>query len=126
MGCIDGTHIRIRVCYSSLSPSPRSANTAQFQVPNKDERSFVNRKMFHSLNVQVVCDSTFAWTNVVVRFPGSTHDSHIWRTSNLRADFENGRLRGYLLGDEGYGREDWLHTPIPKPRGRDWSELDKE
>lgn len=37
IGCIDGTHIRII-------------------APSKDESDFVNRKGFHSVNVQGVCD----------------------------------------------------------------------
>lgn len=37
IGCIDGTHIRI-------------------QAPSEDEKSFVNRKSYHSINVMAVCD----------------------------------------------------------------------
>ena len=37
IGCIDGTHVRL-------------------QAPSQDEPSFVNRKGFHSINCQAVCD----------------------------------------------------------------------
>ena len=37
IGCIDGTHVRI-------------------QAPKDDEKSYVNRKNFHSINVMAVCD----------------------------------------------------------------------
>ena len=37
IGCVDGTHIRI-------------------QAPNKNENSYVNRKGFHSINVQGICN----------------------------------------------------------------------
>jgi hypothetical protein len=37
LGCIDGTHVPI-------------------QAPVDDEPSFVNRKGFHSINVQGICD----------------------------------------------------------------------
>lgn len=37
IGCVDGTHVRI-------------------QAPTDDEPSFVNRKNYHSINVQGICD----------------------------------------------------------------------
>lgn len=40
IGCIDGTHIRI------LSP------------PKEEELAYVNRKRYHSINVQATCDHT--------------------------------------------------------------------
>ena len=39
--------------------------------------AFVNRKQFYSINVQAVCDSDAFITNIVARWPGSTHDSRI-------------------------------------------------
>ena len=38
IGAVDGTHVRI-------------------QAPHEDELSFVNRKGFHSINVQAICDA---------------------------------------------------------------------
>ena len=37
VGCVDGTHIRI-------------------QAPSQNEPNYVNRKNYHSINVQVICD----------------------------------------------------------------------
>ena len=37
IGCIDGTHIRL-------------------QAPSQNEPNYVNRKNFHCINVQVICD----------------------------------------------------------------------
>ena len=37
IGCVDGTHIRL-------------------QAPSQNEPNYVNRKKFHSINVQVICD----------------------------------------------------------------------
>lgn len=46
IGCIDGTHVRI-------------------QAPLEDEAVFVNRKGFHSINVQAVCDHEGTYYNIV-------------------------------------------------------------
>ena len=41
--------------------------------------------------------------NVVVRWPGSTHDSHIFRTSAIGGNLEGtGLAGGVLLGDSGH------------------------
>ena len=39
VGCTDGTHIRIHVI-----------------APTSDENAYINRRGFHSINVQAVCD----------------------------------------------------------------------
>ena len=53
---------------------------------------FVNRKPFYSINVQAVCDSDAFITNIVARWPGSTHDSRIFENSNI-----TDKLREVLL-----------------------------
>lgn len=58
VGAIDGTHVRI-------------------VAPEQDEALYVNRKRYHSINVQVVCDARYRLIDVVARWPGSTHDSRI-------------------------------------------------
>ncbi|XP_035828067.1 LOW QUALITY PROTEIN: putative nuclease HARBI1 [Aplysia californica] len=45
------------------------------QAPGEQEHEFVNRKNFHSLNVQVVCDADLLYINVVANCPGSVHDA---------------------------------------------------
>lgn len=46
IGCIDGTHVRI-------------------QAPFEDEAVYVNRKGFHSINVQAICDHEGTYYNIV-------------------------------------------------------------
>ena len=60
ISAIDGTHIRI-IC------------------PNKENAvAFADGKQFYSINVQAICDSDAFITNIVARWPGSTHDSCIF------------------------------------------------
>ena len=65
IGAIDCTHIRIK--------NPDALNGARY----------MNRKGFYSLNVQVMCDANMRITNIVARWPGSSHDSRILQNSRL-------------------------------------------
>jgi hypothetical protein len=51
--------------------------------------------------------------NVVTRWPGSTHDAHIWNNCNLSLAFESGQIHNeWLLGDSAYGITPWLGRGI--------------
>ncbi|XP_067272573.1 putative nuclease HARBI1 [Pseudorasbora parva] len=95
-GVIDGTHVRI-------------------QAPRTHEDQYVNRKNYHSVNVQLVCDHLCRIRNVVASWPGSTHDSRILTESKIGRDFEAGMHGGLLLGDSGYPCRPWLMTPFMNP-----------
>ncbi|XP_033744292.1 putative nuclease HARBI1, partial [Pecten maximus] len=96
VGCLDCTHVRI-------------------QGPTENEKDFVNRKGFHSLNVQMTCNAEFLITSCVAKWPGSVHDSRIFRDSQLCRSFENGTYDGLLLGDSGYPCRHFLMTPFINP-----------
>ena len=51
--------------------------------PSLHEHVYRNRKHTYSMNVQVVCDADMLITNVVAKFPGSVHDSFIFRNSAI-------------------------------------------
>lgn len=70
LGIIDGTQIAITA------------------LPNEIENAYMNRKGFHSINVQVVCNAQMIFTNVNARFPGSTHDAYIYGGSILNTQLE--------------------------------------
>uniref|UniRef100_A0AAY5K197 Putative nuclease HARBI1 n=1 Tax=Esox lucius TaxID=8010 RepID=A0AAY5K197_ESOLU len=89
IGAIDCTHIPIKA------------------PPGPNEGDFVNRKGVHRVNVQMVCDSMFHITNVEAKWPGSVHDSRIFRESHLCTLFEC---------DRGYACRQYFMTPFPDPK----------
>jgi len=122
IGAVDGTHVFFR------PPS------------GPDEPLYVCRKGGHSMNAQVTCDKEMRITSVVAKYPGSTHDSFIWKNCDLREHFVSNPPNGWLLGqhklfekitnkgsegpqlqlnlylgDSGYGVEPWLITPLSEP-----------
>ncbi|XP_022101697.1 putative nuclease HARBI1 [Acanthaster planci] len=74
-----------------------------------DEPLYVNRKGYHSINVPVVCDASFKMTNVVARWPGSTHDSAILHGSRPGEMFETGRShrRVRVTVEQVFGQLKW-------------------
>ncbi|KAK0145505.1 putative nuclease HARBI1 [Merluccius polli] len=70
---------------------------------------------YSSINTQMVCDNNMRIRNVVARWPGSVHDSRIFSSSHLKAQFEEGVYGGVLLGDRGYPLRRYLITPVRRP-----------
>ncbi|XP_042228180.1 putative nuclease HARBI1 [Homarus americanus] len=97
IGCVDGTHIPIK--------SPGEPNPELYRC----------RKNFFSINVMAVCDAHMKFTNLVVNWPGSAHDSHIFTSSRLCESLQAGDYRGFLLGDSEYALRPYLLTPIHNP-----------
>jgi len=56
---------------------------------------------------------------VEARYPGSSHDSHVWNASSARryylSEYEAGDRSNRLLGDCGYALEPFLLTPYRDP-----------
>ncbi|XP_067130112.1 putative nuclease HARBI1 [Centruroides vittatus] len=78
-----------------------------------------------------VCDPDMKINSINAKFPGSTHDSYIWKSCNLRQAFIEGRIKTnnnawlivwknsftkifffLFIRDSGYPMEPWLLTPI--------------
>ena len=75
-GCIDCTHVPIS------------------QPSSNDFEIYRNRKGFFSINVQIVSDADLRISNIVCRWPGSTHDARIFDNSVLCARFEDNQFEG--------------------------------
>lgn len=97
IGCIDCTHIPLKYPTKAANPA-----------------SFINRKGYYSYNVQVICDAFMKIRSVIARWPGSSHDSRIFRNSQVRNTLEQQR-NGVILGDNGYACERYLLTPVLRP-----------
>ena len=103
---------------------------------------YVNRKHVHIINIQIICDANLVLTNVVARWPVSTHDSFILAHRSVGRRLKAGAVRdGWLLGklttycikcylltllyndypllpagDSGYPLRRWLLTPFQNPQ----------
>ena len=97
LGLVDGTHVRI-------------------QKPSENEADYVNRHFYHSINVQAICLPDGRFSDVLARFPGSVHNSRIWKLSQVGTYVENNFLVGeHILGDSGYMLKSYLLTPYRQP-----------
>ncbi|XP_070385515.1 putative nuclease HARBI1 [Dermacentor albipictus] len=79
LGCVDGTLIAIQQP-QGLSPG--------------DTQSYMSRKGFYAMNTMITCDADLWIEDINACFPGSCHDSWVWR-------------------DPGYPLEPWLLTLVP-------------
>ena len=95
IGCIDGTHIRVK-------------------PPAQDQDSFINRKGYPSVNVMAVCDNKMLFTDLFVDRAGSVHDARVLRVSPLGNRLEHGPVadpKFHILGDSAYPLLPQLITP---------------
>jgi hypothetical protein len=94
---VDGTHIAI-------------------SAPTKDSADYINRKGFHSINVQAMCDHTTCFTDIFGGYPGKVHDARVFKNSPLFDSIggQDGRFpdNSYLLGDGAYPLSPRLMTPF--------------
>lgn len=99
VGAIDGCHIRIK-------------------APAADGACYFNRKLFHSIQLQAICDHRARFIDIFAGYPGSVHDARVLRNSPVYT----GALfppAGYcILGDGGYPCTDGpirIMTPYREP-----------
>ncbi|KAK0148314.1 putative nuclease HARBI1 [Merluccius polli] len=85
------------------------------------EADFVNRTSTHSINVQkcrfqMTCDHQLMVTSVDAKWPGSVHNSRIFRESTLCQQFLQCRYDGIIVGDRGYACMKFLMTLYGDPQ----------
>lgn len=83
VGAIDGCHIPIK-------------------APVLDPVSYVNRKGFHSILLQGVCDHELLFTDVYCGWPGRVHDARVFRNSPIATDLQNLPPTQHCIGDSAY------------------------
>ncbi|XP_036144127.1 putative nuclease HARBI1 [Monomorium pharaonis] len=94
IGAIDGTRIRIN-------------------APKENSADYVNRKGYHSIHLQLVCDHQNLITHCYAGHPGSVHDQRVFRHSEI-ADYLNDAekflVNSHIL--DAYGLHEHLLTPF--------------
>ncbi|XP_025157190.1 putative nuclease HARBI1 [Harpegnathos saltator] len=97
VGAIDGCHIPIK-------------------QPLRNANDYFNRKQFHSIILQGVCDHSARFIDVFIGMPGRMHDARVFRNSSLfqkLTDRENPLLtHEHLIGDSAYPLMYNLMTPF--------------
>lgn len=83
-------------------------------APKDNEEIFVCRKNFHAINIQAVVDHKMRFTDIVAKWPGSTHDASIFENCHLKNILESHHI-GHLLGDSGYPLRKYVLTPVGIP-----------
>jgi hypothetical protein len=122
-GAIDGTHIPL-----AESPSRRVTVSAS---------DFFNRKKFHSIVLQGVCDSHKIFWNVCAGQPGGVHDGGQFKVSSLYKDLRKREIlqepvvlvggimcTPYLIGDAAYPIRTYLIKNWKAPNDMDKRRFD--
>ncbi|KAJ8305567.1 hypothetical protein KUTeg_016163 [Tegillarca granosa] len=89
-------------------------STKRSRALTVEEQVLLALRFYASGNfLQVIGDTMGKFTNISAQWPGSSHDSHIFRSSQARTYMEQhgGFDRGIILGDAGYPCKPFLMTP---------------
>lgn len=97
IGAIDGSHISI-------------------SAPIENSDSYINRKGYHSIILQGICDYRLRFIDVFTGICGSVHDTRVWRLSDIKQLITNDENRYFqnryhLLADSAYPLSKYMLTP---------------
>ncbi|XP_024891921.1 putative nuclease HARBI1 [Temnothorax curvispinosus] len=95
IGAIDGTHIKII-------------------APKDHGESYINRKGYHSIQLQVICDENLKFLHCYGGQVGSVHDNRVFRLSNFETlcTDDNFPNDSHLLGDAAYSISKYIMVPF--------------
>jgi hypothetical protein len=84
-------------------------------APTEHNDSYINRKGYHLLQKQAVCQHNLKFTNCYVGQVGSVHDARVYRLSYLGQDMKNNLINFprdcHIIGDSTYSLSSHLLTP---------------
>ncbi|XP_066590713.1 putative nuclease HARBI1 [Prorops nasuta] len=97
VGAIDGCHIQI-------------------SAPTEHPNSYINRKGFHSIGLQGICDANRKFIDVFAGYCGSVHDARVWQLSKIKEAIDSNPQRYFpenthLIGDSAYPLSKTLLVP---------------
>ncbi|XP_049610765.1 putative nuclease HARBI1 [Syngnathus scovelli] len=84
------------------------------KAPNSEDSSYVNKKGFHSIGCQLVCDARGLLLSAETHWPGGLKGVDVLERSALFKELQEIE-EGYLLGDSRYPLRKWLMTPVDCP-----------
>uniref|UniRef100_A0A3Q2VQ34 Putative nuclease HARBI1 n=2 Tax=Haplochromini TaxID=319058 RepID=A0A3Q2VQ34_HAPBU len=84
------------------------------KAPNSEDSSYVNKKGFHSVACQLVCDPRGLLLSAETHWAGGLQDTVVLERSALYKQLQDTE-QGWLLGDSRYPLRKWLMTPVDCP-----------
>jgi DDE superfamily endonuclease len=100
IGAIDGTYVKI-------------------DAPHADQEAYINRKCYHSVTLQAICDNRMKFTDCFVGYPSSVHDCRIFRNSPIYKKIQDNPTSffpqdQFILGDKAYPSLMWCLVPFKR------------
>lgn len=98
LGAIDGSHIPIT-------------------PPSDQQTAYCNRKSYHSIILQAICDADYRFTDVFAGYAGSVHDARVFNNSHVGKKINTVPLElfpntnTHILGDSAYKCTNYVLTP---------------
>lgn len=97
IAAVDGTYVKI-------------------DAPEEHPEQYINRKCFHGITLQAMCDNNLKFIHCFTGYPSSVHDSRIFRNSDIYKDVNANvnmyfPANRYLLGDKAYPCLRWCIPP---------------